>query len=288
MRRTTARLGYPSPCGFGDLVVGLNGDPLNDGPTNRRTDHGVGVQDLRIADPGPQTIDPGSGSEPDEASDRTASVDSAVTEVLEILLEAAEDHAQPTPVVELLERLPIPAGVVCEAIATLVAAGDASGDDSLRLTERGYERAAVAVRRHRLTERLLADVIGLEWWKVHHEAARWEGVLSDDVEERVLELLGDPGTCPHGNPIPGSANRPHHPAAVRLLDAPVGPVHVVRITETLEGDDEALQLLQSCGFVPGRDAEVKHVRQGWVEVAGTVHDAALPPHVAAHTYVAAL
>jgi DtxR family Mn-dependent transcriptional regulator len=144
----------------------------------------------------------------------------------------------------------------------------------------------VAVRRHRLTERLLADVIGLEWWKVHHEAERWEGVLSDDVEARLLELLDDPGTCPHGNPIPGSANQPHHTDALQLADAPVGPVHIVRITETLEGDDEALQLLQACGFVPGRDAEIKAIRGGWVEVAGTVHDAALPPHVAAHTYVA--
>ena len=68
------------------------------------------------------------------------------------------------------------------------------------------------MRKHRLAERLLVDVIGLEWHKVHREAGRWEHVISDDVEARLVELLGDPATCPHGNPIPGS----HSPA-------PVGP-----------------------------------------------------------------
>ena len=60
------------------------------------------------------------------------------------------------------------------------------------------------MRKHRLAERLLVDVIGLEWHKVHREAGRWEHVISDDVEARLVELLGDPATCPHGNPIPGS------------------------------------------------------------------------------------
>ena len=62
------------------------------------------------------------------------------------------------------------------------------------------------MRRHRLAERLLVDVIGLEWEKVHAEAARWEHAISADVEEKLVLLLGDPATCPHGNPIPGS----HH------------------------------------------------------------------------------
>ena len=156
----------------------------------------------------------------------------------------------------------------------------------LRLTDSGLDLAVEAVRRHRLTERLLADVIGLDWWKVHHEAERWEGVISDEVEKRLVEVLGDPGTCPHGNPIPGSANRPEHPDAVRLDQAPAGPVYIVRITEELETDDEALRLLERCGFIPGRDAELKACGDHGVEVAGTVTDATLPPYVAAQTYVA--
>ena len=72
----------------------------------------------------------------------------------------------------------------------------------------GRALAEKVVRKHRLAERLLVDVIGLEWHKVHREAGRWEHVISDDVEARLVELLGDPATCPHGNPIPGS----HSPA----------------------------------------------------------------------------
>jgi DtxR family Mn-dependent transcriptional regulator len=209
-----------------------------------------------------------------------------VTEVLEVLLER-DGEPHPVDLHELESRLPVDPHEVEEALRSLLDDGTVLvAGDGVVLSEAGRERATVAVRRHRLTERFLADVVGLEWWKVHHEAARLEGMLSDDLEERVVDLLDDPGTCPHGNPIPRSANQPFHPDAVRLADAPVGPVHVVRITETLEGDDEALQLLQNCGFVPGRDAELQRRVDGWVHVAGTVRVAALPPHVAAHTYVA--
>lgn len=208
-----------------------------------------------------------------------------VTEVREVLLE--RHGAAPVAVGELVERIPVPAEQVHAAVSHLLDAVDAvSEGDGISLTDQGRRRAVAAVRRHRLVERMLADLLGLDWWKVHHEAVRFEGVISADVEAALIQRLGDPGTCPHGNPIPGSRNQPQHPDAVPLADAPVGPVHVVRITETLEGDDEALQLLQGCGFLPGRDAEVKDRREGWVEVAGTIHDAAFPYHIAAHTYVA--
>lgn len=208
-----------------------------------------------------------------------------VTELLEVLLDRGE-RGEPCRREDLPAALGVPTTDVEVALAAL-AGEDAvvERDGEVALTAAGRDLAAVAVRRHRLTERLLLDVIGLEWWKVHHEAERWEGVISDEVEWRIIDLLGDPGTCPHGNPIPGSANRPDQTEAVRLDRAPVGPVRVVRISETLEADDEALQLLEGCGFVPGRDAEIKERRDGWVEVAGSVRDAALPPHIATHTYV---
>ena len=82
------------------------------------------------------------------------------------------------------------------------------------LTTKGRGLATTIVRRHRLAERLLVDVIGLEWEKVHAEAARWEHAISADVEEKLVLLLGDPATCPHGNPIPGSL----HAVAVRADD----------------------------------------------------------------------
>ena len=208
-----------------------------------------------------------------------------VTELLEVLLDR-RDRGEPCR----RDGLPAALGVTDAAVELAIAHLDAEGavveeDGRIGLTAAGYDLAVVAVRRHRLAERLLLDVVGLDWWKVHHEAERWEGVISDEVEDHIVDLLGDPGTCPHGNPIPGSRNRPDQSRAVRLDEAPIGPVEVVRISETLESDDEALQLLELCGFLPGRDAEVKDRRDGWVEVAGSVRDAALPPHVTSHTYV---
>jgi DtxR family transcriptional regulator, Mn-dependent transcriptional regulator len=220
---------------------------------------------------------------------RPAIPEGLVTEVLEVLMEHGQ-RDEPVALALLVERLPVSAAHITAALDRLIAQGDVmqagAPGDAVELTAEGVRRAELVVRRHRLTERLLADVIGLDWWKVHHEAQRWEGALTEETEQRLLVLLGDPGSCPHGNPIPGSANLVHHPDAVALSEAPIGPVHVVRISEMLEADAEALQLLQACGFLPGRDAELKARDGGWVQVAGTIHDAALPPHVTTHTYVA--
>jgi DtxR family transcriptional regulator, Mn-dependent transcriptional regulator len=216
----------------------------------------------------------------------TEGLEHAATEALEILLENDEARLATSPG-ELAHRLPLGADVIAAAVELLVARGIARARDGLvQLTDDGRIEATRRVRRHRLTARLLSDVIGLEWWKVHGRTTSWEALVDDDVEARIVELLGDPGTCPHGNPIPGSANQPHFDDAMLLDDAPVGPVRVVRITQTLVVDDEALQLVQLCGFLPGSDVEIKARRDGWVEVAGTVRDAAFPPHMARHIVVA--
>ena len=76
------------------------------------------------------------------------------------------------------------------------------------------------MRKHRLAERLLVDIIGLDWDKAHLEAGRWEHVISDDVEDRLVVLLGNPTTCPHGNPIPGV--EPVGPEQRRLAEAQPG------------------------------------------------------------------
>ena len=112
-------------------------------------------------------------------------------------------------------------------------------DRSLRLTDKGRDVATSIVRRHRLAERLLVDVIGLEWEKVHKEADRWEHAISADVEEKLVLLLGDPATCPHGNPIPGSAHKVEGPASMPLTQLQPGPVVVRRISEKVEIDDDA-------------------------------------------------
>jgi DtxR family Mn-dependent transcriptional regulator len=118
------------------------------------------------------------------------------------------------------------------------------------LTAKGRARAEGVVRKHRLAERLLVDVIGLEWHKAHLEAGRWEHVISDEVEARLVELLGNPSTCPHGNPIPGAPTQAS--TQIPLADAPAGaPVVLERITEEVELDTQWLRLLDEHGLVPG-------------------------------------
>ena len=131
-----------------------------------------------------------------------------VEEYLETMLGLAEEGV---PVIQarIAERLGRSAPSVSEMLDRLIDDGYVSREGRrLSLTDSGRALAEKVVRKHRLAERLLVDVIGLEWHKVHREAGRWEHVISDDVEARLVELLGDPATCPHGNPIPGS----HSPA----------------------------------------------------------------------------
>jgi DtxR family transcriptional regulator, Mn-dependent transcriptional regulator len=160
----------------------------------------------------------------------------------------------------LAERVGHSAPTVSEVVHRLREAGyiEVTGR-SISLTSTGQELATSVIRKHRLAERLLTDVIGLPWHKVHAEADRWEHVISDEVEARLVEVLGNPATCPHGNPIPGSGVKPE-PALV-LTDVRVGDrVRLARVTELVEFDMEALVYLDEHGFVPGSEAVV--VAQG--------------------------
>jgi DtxR family Mn-dependent transcriptional regulator len=129
-------------------------------------------------------------------------------------------------------------------------------DRALHLTPKGRERAVSVVRKHRLAERLLTDVIGLPWHKTHIEACRWEHVISDEVEERLVALLENPATCPHGNPIPGAG--PARDDLLALAEVELGErVRLERVTEQVEVDLDALVYLDDHGFIPGADAEVR-------------------------------
>src|SRR4029079_10324078 len=158
----------------------------------------------------------------------------------------------------LVERLGLSAAAVSETCGRLVDQGfvELDGDRRLSLTTKGRGLATTIVRRHRLAERLLVDVIGLEWEKVHREAARWEHAISADVEEKLVQLLGDPMPCPHGTPTRGATRRGDTAPTVVLTQAQPGPVTVARISERLEIDDKALQLIAHAGLIPGRGATV--------------------------------
>jgi DtxR family transcriptional regulator, iron-dependent repressor len=211
----------------------------------------------------------------------------ATEEYLETILEIEEEGVIPIRA-RLVERLGLSAAAVSEQVNRLVDQGYAQllDDRTLKLTDKGRALATSVVRRHRLAERLLVDVIGLEWEKVHREADRWEHAISADVEEKLVLLLGDPATCPHGNPIPGSSHRADTTGAVALTQAKPGTVRVSRISEKIELDDDALSLLAAAGLVPGSTAEVLRSDAKGVVVGSDTGERVVPADVARLTFVA--
>lgn len=170
-------------------------------------------------------------------------------------------------------------------------------DRHLELTAAGRERATSVMRKHRLAERLLADVIGLEWEYVHDEACRWEHVMSERVEKRLYNLLGQPTDSPYGNPIPGLetlGGPATHEFALgvqnleaALLAGNTGPVAVERLAEAIQVDPELLAQLNDGGIRPG--AQVTLERAGEyvvVRVQGIEGALELPVEVSAHVFVA--
>src|ERR1700733_2859692 len=176
-------------------------------------------------------------------------------EYLEAIHELAEEGTQVIQA-RLAERIGHSAPAVSEVIRRLKTEGYVTVEDrEVHLTERGRNRAESVVRKHRLAERLLTDIIGLPWEKAHLEAGRWEHVISDEVEARLVEVLGHPTTCPHGNPIPGSGGR--EPVLTTLADSRRGDhVRLERVTEQVEIDLDSLAYLSAHGFVPGTEATV--------------------------------
>jgi len=173
------------------------------------------------------------------------------------------------------------------------------GDRHLELTAGGRTRAMHVMRKHRLAERLLADVIGLDWAYVHDEACRWEHVMSEQVERRLLEILDHPTESPYGNPIPALDELGGEPTG-RFLDGVVnlvqrvkgveGPVSgiVRRLGEPVQFEPELLQQLRAAGVVPGAEAQLS--AEGsyvLVRVDGKGDGLELPNEVAVHIYVAA-
>jgi DtxR family Mn-dependent transcriptional regulator len=207
-------------------------------------------------------------------------------EYLETILSLEEEGVVPLRA-RLVERLGLSAAAVSETVGRLVDGGwlEMEGDRSLSLTTKGRGLATTIVRRHRLAERLLVDVIGLEWEKVHAEAARWEHAISADVEEKLVLLLGDPATCPHGNPIPGSLHSVPEAPTVALNDAHVGPVTIARVSERLEMSDEALVLIAGAHLLPGCDATIIDANADGVTVKTDTGEHRVPTRVAESLFV---
>ena len=179
-----------------------------------------------------------------------------VEEYLETIF-ALEEEGIPVIQARLAERLGKAAPSVSEMLDRLEGDGLITRSSRrITMTAEGNALAEGVVRKHRLAERLLVDIIGLDWDKAHIEAGRWEHVISDDVEARLVVLLGNPTTCPHGNPIPGAT--PDGPAQRRLAEAQPGDhVRLVRITESVEHEAESLTYLGDHGLTPGTTVVVQ-------------------------------
>ena len=172
-----------------------------------------------------------------------------------------------------------------------------SEDRTLELTDLGRTTAIHVMRKHRIAERLLADIIGLEWEAVHEEACRWEHVMSDHVEAKILTLLGEPTESPYGNPIPGldELGRPSAESfgagvisldRVTPKDGTVVSGAVRRLGEPLQSDVETLALLREVGILPGVTVSSSRPTGALtvhVEVNGAV--VVLPQDVAIHIFI---
>ncbi len=181
----------------------------------------------------------------------------------------------------IAERLHQSGPTVSQTVARMERDGllTVQGDRHLELTDQGRTLATRVMRKHRLAERLLADVIGLEWELVHAEACRWEHVMSETVERRLLTILHDPTESPYGTPIPGleelgsqtSAEQFRH--GVVALDQ-VSPgdegaqVLVRRLSEPLQTDESLMSALRRAGVQPGRVVEVSPAPEGLLVGSG--------------------
>jgi DtxR family transcriptional regulator, Mn-dependent transcriptional regulator len=205
----------------------------------------------------------------------------------------------------IAERLSQSGPTVSQTVARMERDGlmRVEGDRQLALTETGRMLAMRVMRKHRLAECLLVSVIGLPWEEVHIEACRWEHVISDNVERRLVELLDYPVRCPHGNVIPGLAelgvpDRASTRAEAATSDADIAmtdmarpsgeQVVVSRISEQVQSDAALMLRLKNIGIQPGREVTLAASDNG-VRVTGADRvddlEAELSAEVAAHVFV---
>lgn len=203
-----------------------------------------------------------------------------------------EEEGVPPLRARIAERLEQSGPTVSQTVARMERHGllRIGSDRHLKLTDKGRALAVSVMRKHRLTERLLVDLIGLEWEKVHAEACRWEHVMSENVERRLVQVLNNPTTSPYGNPIPGlgllGLGRPIGEAEhlVRLTDVPPGrPTAVVvrRLGEHVQSDPAVMGRLRTLGVVPDAHVTVE-TRRGSVAITVSDHTVFELPEELAH------
>jgi DtxR family Mn-dependent transcriptional regulator len=196
----------------------------------------------------------------------------------------------------IAERLHQSGPTVSQTVARMERDGllTVEGDRHLQLTAEGTRLAVRVMRKHRLAERLLTDVIGLDWELVHEEACRWEHVMSENVEKRLLQLLDQPTESPYGNPIPGLDELGAAPvdeefmtgveSLSRVAGAEKGTVLVRRISEEMQKDETLMSALRRVGALPDRTITVVTTGEG-VLIGSGGETAEIIPEAAEHIFV---
>ncbi len=196
----------------------------------------------------------------------------------------------------IAERLHQSGPTVSQTVARMERDGllTVEGDRHLNLTDEGNRLATRVMRKHRLAERLLTDVIGLDWELVHAEACRWEHVMSETVERRLIELLDHPTESPYGNPIPGLDELGESTVGEEFMDGvtslaeAAGPeesrVHVRRISEEMQKDEDLMSALRRAGAMPDKTVVVATTAEG-VLIGSGGETAEIVPEAAEHIFV---
>ena len=200
----------------------------------------------------------------------------------------------------IAERLHQSGPTVSQTVARMERDGllRVENDRHLVMTAEGRRLATHVMRKHRLAERLLVDVIGLPWEDVHIEACRWEHVISEAVEQRLVTLLNAPSVCPHGNPIPGldelgledySPEPFTDDSIVPMIDVAGNnetTVTVRRISEQIQSDADIMLTLRESGVQPGQEVVLRASDEGVHVIGGESEGSDLSAVVAGHIFVA--
>jgi DtxR family Mn-dependent transcriptional regulator len=185
----------------------------------------------------------------------------ASKEYLEAVFELGEE-GQKVLQARIGERLGLAPATVSEGVKRLVAEGYVTIDPSrqIALTEEGSRIAEALVRRHRLAERMLVDILGIPWHLCHHQAEDWEKVMTPEVEQAILAKLEGEATCPHGNPIPGERSTIPWSDLKAVASMDVGEKgKLKRLLEDVELDGDVLRYLEQHKLMPGYDLELVEI-----------------------------
>lgn len=210
---------------------------------------------------------------------------------LKAILELEEEGITPMRA-RIAERLEHSGPTVSQTIARMERDGllTLAGDRQLQFTDQGRQKAIEVMRKHRIAERLLVDVIGLDWELVHEEACRWEHVMSEQVEHHILGLLNERNVSPFGMPIPGlellGLPPADYPSVESVAQTTQNSGILSRIGEPIQLDIELLRQFRDLGLIPGTPVNIGKEGDGWLITAENAQEGLiLDLEIASHVFI---